>query len=193
VRKGSVTAAWTRAILLGKISEARTLAAMVKTELPELAGVMNGYLAAEPPAAQFAAVYAMLRTPGFSPWLVSGFGRDGKIAEMSDFRDNWWHSLEPATVSAKFLPDVDRTDGAADWKALSASNGANYLAAETVKYVKANPADPRAAQALALAVRATHFSTTNDETGSFSKQAFDLLHAEYPNTTFAKTTKYWYK
>jgi hypothetical protein len=62
-----------------------------------------------------------------------------------------------------------------------------------VHYVKATPGDPRAAEALALAVRATHFSTTDEQTGALSKQAFDLLHANYPNTTFARNTKYWYK
>jgi hypothetical protein len=168
---------------------------MVKVQRPELAGVMNNYLAAEPRAAQFKAVYSMLQTPGFSPWLVSGFGRDGKIADLSPFRDNWWHALTPASVSAKFLSAADRAEGEAEWKILSssASNGANYLAAETVKYVTGKPEDLRAAEALALAVRATHYSTTDDRTGTYSKQAFDLLHSRYPNTTFARSTKYWYK
>ncbi len=196
VRADLAAAGWTRAILLRKNAEAKAFATLLGTTHPELSAAMKNYSAAESNLAQFAAVYTMLKTPGFSPWLRSGFGRDLKIGELSEYRDNWWSKQEPAEkTGAKFLPDADREEGEAEWKALitSAGNGASYLAAETVGYTTQHPADPRAPEALALAVRATHFSITDDRTGTYSKQAFDLLHAKYPNSSFAKNTKYWYK
>jgi len=189
LRDELATAAWVRAIVLGKTAEAHALAGVIQTPS------MKSYLAASPETAQFAAVYLMLKTPGMSPWLRSGFGRDGKVGELSEFRDNWWSKLnEDARPVERFLTEADRAQGALEWKAMMAlDNGGDYLAAEAVRYLKANPSDPRGAEALALAVRATHFSTTDEKTGPLSKQAFDLLHANYPNTSFAKNTKYWYK
>jgi hypothetical protein len=188
-----LAASWVRAIMLRKNVEARALATVIQAQRPELAAVMKSYLAADENSAQFTAVYWMMKTPGFSPWLRSGFGRDGKIADLSVYRDNWWSTLGPETkAEVKFLTDAERKQGEDEWKALTA-NGADYLTAETVRYVKANTSDPRAAEALALAVRATHLSTTDEQTGALSKQAFDLLHANYPNTSFARNTKYWYK
>ncbi len=32
----------------------------------------------------------------------------------------------------------------------------------------------------------------NARTGALSKKAFDLLHNRYPNTSWAKNTKYWF-
>jgi hypothetical protein len=185
--------AWVRAILLGKSVEARALATAIQAQRPELAPVMKSYLAADEKSAQFTAVYWMMKTPGFSPWLRSGFGRDGKIADLSEYRDNWWSKVGPeANAEVAFLTDAERKQGEDEWKAL-AVNGADYLTTETVRYVKTNTSDPRAAEALALAVRATHLSTTDEQTGALSRQAFDLLHANYPNTSFARNTKYWYK
>jgi hypothetical protein len=192
--RGDLSAtAWVRAILLGKNTEARALAMKIQTQRPELATAMRNYLGSEEREAQFTAVYWMLKTPGVSPWLRSGFGRDGNITDLSEFRDNWWSKPAVETShEAKFLTDAERKSGDEEWHGL-AMNGADYLTAETVRYVKANPGDPRAAEALALAVRATHLSTTDEGTGALSKQAFDLLHANYPNTNYAKNTKYWYK
>ncbi len=136
LRTELATAAWVRAILLGKTSEARALAGVPQTQT------------------QFAAVYLMLKTPGMSPWLRSGFGRDGKIVELSEYRDNWWSKLnEDVRPVEKFLTDADRAQGASEWKALTGlNNGADYMACGSdVRYLKANPNDPRGAEALALA------------------------------------------
>jgi len=52
--------------------------------------------------------------------------------------------------------------------------------------------DPRVPEALHLAVRSTRYGCTDDNTTKFSKQAFQLLHKNYPKSEWAAKTKYWF-
>jgi hypothetical protein len=56
-------------------------------------------------------------------------------------------------------------------------HGPNYLAREAVTYGRAHPADPRVPEALALAVRATRFGSTDKNATSWSRSAFTGLGA----------------
>ena len=69
----------------------------------------------------------------------------------------------------------------------------DYLPREVIDWAKTHPSDPRVAEALALAVKSTRFGCTDQKTGQFSKQAFDLLHSRYPKSSWAQQTKYWFK
>ena len=69
----------------------------------------------------------------------------------------------------------------------------NYLCKVAIEWSEKNPNDPRSPEALHLAVRSTRYGCTNQETGRWSKAAYDLLHRRYPNTVWAKNTKYWFK
>jgi hypothetical protein len=69
----------------------------------------------------------------------------------------------------------------------------NYLSKEVIAWAKTHPGDPRVPEALALAVKSTRYGCTDQETGQFSKAAFDLLHHCYPNSSWAQQTKYWFK
>ena len=69
----------------------------------------------------------------------------------------------------------------------------NYLCRIAIEWTEKNPADPRAPEALHLAVRSTRYGCTDKETGRWSKAAYDLLHRRYPNTAWARNTKYWFK
>jgi len=69
----------------------------------------------------------------------------------------------------------------------------NYIAEQAIKWANANPTDPRIPEALHLAVTTTRFGCTDKNTGRWSKAAFDLLHRKYPNTSWARKTKYWFK
>ncbi len=68
----------------------------------------------------------------------------------------------------------------------------DYIAAQTIAWVESHPDDPRAAEALHLTVHATRYGCADAETGRYSKQAFQLLHRRYPNSEWARKTKYWY-
>jgi hypothetical protein len=69
----------------------------------------------------------------------------------------------------------------------------NYLCRIAIEWTEKNPDDPRSPEALHLAVRSTRYGCTDDQTGRWSKAAYDLLHRKYPNTTWARNTKYWFK
>lgn len=73
------------------------------------------------------------------------------------------------------------------------TGGPNYMGRTVLDWAKAHPDDQRLPEALHLVVRATRYGCTDDKTGAISKQAFDLLHARYPNSTWAKQTPYWFK
>jgi len=87
-----------------------------------------------------------------------------------------------------------RADAARETAALQAlGTGPNYLAQIVISWANKNPTDKRAPEALHLAVKSTRFGCTDKDTGRWSKAAFDLLHRKYPNTSWAKETKYWFK
>ena len=60
-------------------------------------------------------------------------------------------------------------------------------------FAKTHPEDSRVPEALHLTVRATRHGCTDKESGSYSKQAFQLLHKQYPKSEWAKRTPYWFQ
>jgi hypothetical protein len=212
-------AGWVRAVLLNDPASARILARRLGELKPELQPEMARYLGATDAAgAHFTAVFLLLRGPGFSPGIRAGFPRQTDVMKRDIFRDNWWSlSLgKPAPtpydppsgahdalydlygaaddVPPDFLPKDQRAAGEADWHKLveNGGNAVNYLCSETIAWAKSHPQDPRVPQALHLAVEATHYGPSDKASSPLSKQAFDLLHRNYPNSEWAKQTKYWY-
>ena len=213
--------AWTRAILLDDQKVASDLAAVVQTGQLAFKEAFASYIS-EPDLGKkkFAAAYLMLKHPGMHPYVDAGFGRLTAIDKIDDFRDNWWCSFSadekdaptnyyrlqsaielPLKLvyatdqpSASFLSSADRSQGSNEWKKLGALPAApSFLASQTVAYAQAHADDPRVPEALYLAVRSTRYGCTDAKTGALSKQAYDLLHQRYPDTDWARQTKYWYK
>jgi hypothetical protein len=60
---------------------------------------------------------------------------------------------------------------------------------EVLAYASAHPADTRSPEALYWLVHITRYGHSHDHV---SHKAFDILHQRYPNTTWAKETKYYY-
>jgi hypothetical protein len=220
LRGGIATAAWVRAVLLDNDALARELAPLVQTLVPELKQPLTAYMgAADKDARKFEAVYLMLKNPGLRPFIETGFGRLTPIAKIDDLRDNWWCSLSPQVENyqanyyrsraqfstplamlygngkseAGFLAQPDRTQADTEWKALAAIPAApTFLPEQAVNYLKTHSADPRAPEALALAVRSTRYGCGDAGTSKQSQAAFHLLHSRYPNSESAKKTKYYY-
>jgi hypothetical protein len=87
-------AAWTRAALLNEDAVAKDLAPRVVQFAPELKASFESYLAAKTPEERnFAAAYALLRSPGLHPFVDAGVGRDTPTDKLDNLRDNWWCSL----------------------------------------------------------------------------------------------------
>ncbi|MGB7763206.1 MAG: hypothetical protein WBL61_25450 [Bryobacteraceae bacterium] len=199
-------AGWVRAIVLGRQAEARTLASRLAELKPEVAAALRDYLAqADPAAARFAAIFLMLRDPGFDLAVRQGWPRGTNIDKIDDFRDNWWNSEpgnpdEPKPVIPKrespknFLLPAEREQGEKEANDLMATArvAPDYLCQQTLDWARQHSQDPRVPEALHLAVRATRFGNTGPRTTGFSKAAFQLLHTKYPNSPWAAQTKFWY-
>ena len=218
LRSGIATAAWVRAVLLDNDALALDLAPLVRTLTPVLS--FAGYVgAADKDARKFEALYLMLKNPGLRPFIETGFGRLTPIAKIDDLRDNWWCSFgtkgedyqnnyyrsraqfnTPLVMlygnskpEAAFLAQADRTQADSEWNALKGIAAApTFLSEQTVNYLRTHGAEPRAPEALALAVRSTRYGCGDAGTSKQSQAAFRLLHSRYTNSEWAKKTKYYY-
>jgi hypothetical protein len=204
-------AGWIRAALLDNADAARTLAVRARELRPALGEPVRAYLADR---TGFTAAFWILRTPGLSPEMRSGLGRTTALDRIDNVRDNWWslgvidgaperdrnhqplYDLYAAgpVGPTDFLPAAQRAEGEKEAARLqeTAANAVDYLCAAVLEWAKSHPRDPRVPEALHLAVRATRYGVADNASHGFSKQAFELLHRDYPNTEWAKNTKYWY-
>lgn len=199
-------AGWARAMVLGRQTEARTLAERLAQIEPELAPGLRDYLTqTDSAAAQFAAVFLMLRNPGFDVEVREGWPRTTEVGKIDDFRDNWWSweqgdADEPKPAAPKperaknFLPPAELAQGEKEARDLRAAAGfaPDYLCQQTLDWARQHPQDARVPEALHLCVRATHFGNTGPKTTGFSKAAFQLLHAKYASSVWAAQAKFWY-
>jgi hypothetical protein len=93
-----------------------------------------------------------------------------------------------------FLSRAELTQAKGEWSKTEALPVAPIaLGEEVLGWVKKHQGDPRAAEALALVVRAGHLGCPDANRWKVSKQAFELLHQRYPASTWAKLTTYWYR
>jgi len=219
LRRELALATWVRAAMLDDVELAAQLTPTVAAQFPDLKRDLDSYSRANGiEAKRFAAVFLMLEFPGTRPYLVAGIGRTTELNKIDDYRDNWWCALNnaarlnlpnfyrleeegartskpggPDVRSPDFLTETEKAQAASEWKKLSAIPTApDYLPAQTVDWVNKNPEEARAAESLYLAVRSTRYGCTDKDTLKFSKAAFDLLHKRYPNSDWAKKTKYYY-
>lgn len=211
LRRDLAIAAWARAALLDDDATALVLVPAVESLAPELKQYLDAYVAAQDKAEKkFAAVYLMLKFPGTRPSVDASMGRAAAFGDIESYRDNWWceygRTISPDETAVKknetkdkisapdFLTAAQKATAIAEWKRLAAlGTGPNYLCAQAVKWSGIKPDDPRAPEALHLAVRATRYGCTDKQTGTFSKQAYDTLHRKYPKSEWAQKTKYWFK
>ena len=170
-------------------------------------------------ARKFEAVYVILKNPGVRPFIETGFGRLTPTAKLDNLRDNWWCSFSTqgenyqadyyrsrsqfstplamlyrtSKPEAVFLAKAEREQADKEWKSLTAlPTASTWLSEQIVNYLKNHAAEPRAAETLALAVRSTRYGCGDAGTSTQSKAAFRLLHSRYPNSEWAKKTKYYY-
>jgi hypothetical protein len=166
----------------------------------------------------FAAIFLILHNPGLKPSVMEGVLRRDTLGEINELHDNWWcsdvgadvgkpnyfedydtrdnqafHDPEPNFPFPSFLSDKEKSQATAEWQKLAAIGTApNYLATQVLAYAKTHPSDPRIPEALHLTVRATRLGCTNRGTSAFSKEAFQALHSQYPNSEWTAKTKYHY-
>jgi hypothetical protein len=216
MRREVAMSVWVRSILFADENTAKTITPLLQDLAPELKQPLQAYVdAKDPNSRRFAAVFVMLNFPGLRPYVQTGFGRLTPTGKIDDFRDNWWCPFRGSQDSPdyyrvasiltghlqllypdgkpkpQFFSADQQARGQAEWKRLTdLPTAPDYLASQTVEWVRNNPNDPRAAEALHLAVRAVRYGC--GATKGASKEAFQLLHEKYPNSEWARKTKYWY-
>lgn len=191
--------AWMRAVLLDRHAEARQLIERVVQIQPAFANATREYLAAADPVAhKRAALLLILRTPGLDPDLNPLDGVPVNLASSKRTGGGCWGFVKttgstPRATSFLTSAQREQNEGEHDRLAKTAPFGATYLAEEAVKWAQSLPSDERVPEVLHLAVQATRFGMKDERTGEFSRQAFTLLHKNYPQSEWAKKTKYWFK
>jgi tetratricopeptide repeat protein len=212
LRRDIAQAVWLRAAIIGDTKTADEVVPALKALVPELSTLLDEYVAATTPQAKKSiAIYAWLKFPGLEPVVDEGVGRRTPLNQQDEYRDNWWcgAAFQPAdeeenrevlaftpgsTQPLLFLSAAERASAERELKARRTLGAApNYISDQVIKWANANPADPRVPEALHLAVTTTRYGCTDQNTGRWSKAAYDLLHRKYPNTSWAKKTKYWFK
>jgi hypothetical protein len=116
LRRDIVIAAWTRAILLDQETTARELVPTAQELVPEAASEFAEYYRImEVPPLRFAAVLAILRNPGFRPFITAGYPRgnlytvgEPRFDRIDDLHDNWWCSLTPNAENQSYGRDYYR-------------------------------------------------------------------------------------
>lgn len=215
-------AAWVRAAVLDDAESGKKLAPVVASLTPALQHDFDGYLAADSnEARKFAAVFLLLHFPGTRPYVGPGVSRLTPLEQIDSYRDNWWCSFaEPgeldapnflrfnkipgitagndfgrlaAAVPLDFLDQGQQKTAEKEWQRLTDLGAApNYFTRLVVGWAQKHQDDQRVPEALALAVRATRYGCTDEQSSGLSKQAFQLLHRRYPDSSWAKKTPYWY-
>jgi hypothetical protein len=114
-----------------------------------------------------------------------------------------WPVLEPPLTEIypkgevsppSFLSAAQVNHAQTEWKQTLALPVASIVLGQgAIEWVRKHPDDPRAAEVLALAVRAGHFGCAHKDRWKASKSAFELLHLRYPASGWAKQTPYWYR
>jgi hypothetical protein len=94
-----------------------------------------------------------------------------------------------------FLTSAERAAAVSEWKKIGEAQPweATLLLRETIAYAGTHPDDPRVPEALHRAVLASYYRCGDRETGKYSKQAFLLLHRQYPRSPWTARTQYWYE
>lgn len=198
-------AGWMRAAMLRRDDEARRLLRRAVELQPAGALAAKDFLESRnSEEARFAALLMVLRAPSLCPSVPSSVQPTPNLAErrtnftIGGYRATCWipHSLDGATDrNAGFLTPQQRAEGEKEANEIYGQQTweATFLLRESVAWAKKHPDDRRVPEALHGAVLAARFRGIDKDTGAYSKQAFDLLHRQYPKSPWTTQTPYWYK
>ncbi len=209
LRRGAALVAFERGILLQDFQVADN-AAHAATELsPADAADLADYMRSQgKEQKQFVAAVVMLRWPGAAPAFLTDTIRDEPMRKIDNFRRNWWcDSLfsarkQAATPGAKvekiaypkFLTLEERAGVEHESEKLQSIDSApNYLGRMVTSWARSHQDDARVPEALYLVVRSTRYGCTDEDSGTVSKTAFDMLHKNYPNNEWTRKTPYYFK
>lgn len=205
-------AGWTKAMLADDLDSAVELAGRVRRHVPFLNHEFGRFEQAEDK--HFEAARIIFDHPGISPWMWEGAGRviwagpntrPAPDHVISHTRAGWWcagwhehYTEEPMLRHPRFGKLATQVDSDRDLAAIqSMRRDIQKTAATTsfgphvIRYAKDNLDDPRVPRTLHRLVFATRYAC-RPAPGEISRAAFELLHANFPDTEWAAKTPYWY-
>jgi len=220
LRRDVAHSTWVRSVLLEELGTALELQPALHDLDRALWTSMESFRSAKTdPEKHIAAFLVILSNPGMKPTVRAGLPRSTTFAEIEQYRDNWWCTdmdggptwgksfageynkdsnlkfvdRDPDFPFPAWLTDTQKSQALSQWAQLGAVGTApNFLVRQVLAYANEHPGDPSVPKALHLAVRATRFGCVNMETSKLSKEAFDLLHKNYPQSEWAARTNYYY-
>ena len=221
LRRRVAVAAFTRALLLHRDAAARAVGPALSALAPQVRSDVDRYVAASTDAdRRFAGLLLLLRTPGMVT-RVSGPDDDYSMPVVEPvrafdhlLRRTWWCGNEtgppgdadrPSELIGLLYPSRDlpypafvtaaeRATTERELAALRALGPArSYLAQETIRWARARPGDPDVPEALALVIEGWRWNCGDDDKWQLAREAFTILHRRYPQSDWAKKTRYWYR
>ena len=212
-------AAWVRAVLLDQSSLAKQVAEAAEAAQPALRPYLKQCEQAQTPEERrFALAFAILHFPGLRPFVDAAYPRTTAFQKIDNYRDNWscqdmgslagdvnWVKnysyydgqpvqKTPAMPFPAFLETAERQRAASEWERLSSyGTAARALPRIVIEWAKKHPEDAPVPEALYLAVRATRYGCEDGRPNPLSREAFTILHQNYPTSELAKKTPFWFK
>lgn len=199
LKKFLVIAVWTRAYILGNAAIEKEFTPQMLRYAKEFTPLFSKYAGATTPTnREAAALIFVLRNPIIQPYVPAGYGREDSIAtELDSIRGNWYCVENQADtiglVYPKFLTEAQNAAAGREKRQMIAlGESATMLTRRAVDFANKNPNHPNVPEILHLAVRSTRYGCKDEDTGRFSKQAFDILHKKYKTSPWTKQTPYWF-
>lgn len=221
LRARVAVAAFTRAVLLDRSDTALALVSSLRSLAPHLSSDLDRYVnASTAEARKRAAILMILRTPGMTKDIA---GMDDSYSidvveprrTFDSFVPVWWcgpraggaaargsaqselvHLLYPSHVvpyPAFIGPEEQATTDRELNQLDRLGPGTRYLATATLEWARQRPTDPDVAEALARIVNGWRRACRDENDADLARQAFEALHRQFPNSSWAKQTKYWYR
>jgi hypothetical protein len=193
-----IVATWTRALLLGRQDVLEAMTPLLLRKHPQMAPAIERFKSAKPEDRRYEAVYILVQASDLTPYVGGANTREGEQEQRFNDYESWWcrdaKGLGNAFEPAAFTKEDRIASRASEERGvlLSGGSGSTYVLQGVVEWAKNRPHDPRVPEALSLAIHATRRACPDDRTRSAAKAAFNLLHAKYGKTKWAKETRYWY-
>jgi outer membrane protein assembly factor BamD (BamD/ComL family) len=95
-------------------------------------------------------------------------------------------------VLAKILTAGERKQMEAESKTIWTNHPSHFLGEPILEWARSHPKDARVPAMLYSLVKLPKWSSRSDVGTKYSKEAFQLLHKQYPDSSWAQKADYWY-
>jgi hypothetical protein len=187
---------WTRAVILGDWAMADSLNGQLIKGRDTTAHLYTRFQGAKTDKERkLDATLIMVNTPELDPNSIPPGDKPSQWdCQNSVFASDSLHDdPELAQVKPAFLTAAQKAEGGKQGKTFGALPvRTTYLAPVLLEWARTKPDDPEAPKALHFFVASTRPVCQHEGSGGVSKEAFKLLHAQWPKDEWTKKTPYFY-